>query len=113
MCTVRQNAEQHAIACIAARLARDIDGTIDGLSTICIPHFAMLAAGIDDRQQLSRLVEFEAANCERFAEDMRRFALKHDATRRFLVSDEEALAPERGLMFVAGHKRVNATAKVR
>jgi hypothetical protein len=39
---------------------------------------------------------------------MRRYALKHDAVRRFLVTDEETRAAQRGLMLAAGHRHINS-----
>jgi small GTP-binding protein len=110
-CAVCAEAERDAIASISRRLARDGVHVLEGLSRICVPHFAMLTAAVDDPAVLPRLLEFEGTICERLAEDMRRYALKLDAVRRFLVSDEESAASERALMLAAGHRHVNATAR--
>jgi hypothetical protein len=110
-CAVCIKAEQDAVSSISRRLTDDPTRAVDGLSTLCIPHLAILAAAMDEPSTRTRLLEYEATICERVAEDMRRYALKLDATRRFLVSDEETAASERGLMLVAGHRHVNATAR--
>jgi small GTP-binding protein len=108
-CAVRIKAEQEAIESIARRLGEDEGRTIDSLSTVCVPHFAMLAGVVHDRGALGKLMELEATICERLAEDMRRYGLKHDAIRRFLVTDEETRAAQRGLMLAAGHRHINST----
>jgi small GTP-binding protein len=106
-CAVRIKAEQEAIKSIAGRLNEDEGRTIDSLSTVCAPHFAMLAGVVRDPGVLCKLMAFEATICERLAEDMRRYALKHDAIRRFLVTDEETRAAQRALMLAAGHRHIN------
>jgi small GTP-binding protein len=108
-CAVRIKAERDAIESIARRLDEDEERTIDTLSTVCVPHFGMLAGVVRDRGALCKLMAFEATICERLAEDMRRYALKHDAIRRFLVTDEETRAAQRGLMLAAGHRHINWT----
>jgi hypothetical protein len=90
-------------------LDEDEGRTIDSLSTVCVPHFGMLAGIVRDRGALCKLMAFEATMCERLAEDMRRYALKHDAIRRFLVTDEETRAAQSGLMLAAGHRHINSS----
>ncbi|HVH74000.1 MAG TPA: hypothetical protein VM755_03705 [Stellaceae bacterium] len=43
----------------------------------------------------------------RRAEDMRRYALKHEGVRRHLASDEEEKAAQRALLLLAGHRTLN------
>lgn len=112
-CAVRSEAERDAIASITQRLAEDATRALDGLSTLCIPHLAMLTRDIEEPNVRARLLDFEATVCERLAEDMRRYALKLDAVRRSLLSDEESAAAGRALMLVAGHRHLNATARPR
>ena len=40
---------------------------------------------------------------------MKRYALKRDAVRRHLLSDEETAAARRALLLLAGHRNVNVT----
>jgi hypothetical protein len=67
----------------------------------------MLVAAMRSERAIQDLLEYEAAVLRRFSEDMRRFALKHDAVRRYLASREELTVAERGLLAVAGLQRVN------
>ena len=43
------------------------------------------------------------------ADNLRRYALKHDGLRRYLASDEEEKAAERALMMLAGHRTLNTS----
>jgi hypothetical protein len=68
----------------------------------------MLAKSIEDRATARRLLLSEAHALDRVAEDMHRYALKHDGVRRFLASDEETRADRSALVLLAGHRNVNA-----
>jgi hypothetical protein len=109
LCGVRAKAESEAISAIAHRLVEDEPRTLDSLSAICLPHFAMLATAIEDAKLMPRLMNRQAAILERLAEDMERYALKRDAVRRSLATDEEETAAQRALLLVAGHRNVGAT----
>jgi hypothetical protein len=50
---------------------------------------------------------------ERYAEDMKNFAIKHAGVRRYLASEEETTAAERGLLLVVGRQQVNFMPSVR
>ena len=50
---------------------------------------------------------------ERTAEDMQRYAIRHDALRRALTSAEERNSYLQGLQMLVGHKAVNAVYVVR
>jgi len=104
LCEVRDNAEQEAIAATARRLEEDNTYTC---SAICLPHISTLAAAVRDDKIVRNLVAQQAAMLQRFSEDMRRYALKHDGARRYLASQEETIVAERGLLSVAGRRRVN------
>ena len=72
-----------------------------------------MLAHVDDESAGRRLVLREAAMLERTAEDMQRYAIKHDALRRHLVSQEENDAPLLGLQLLTGHRSVNAVFTIR
>jgi len=42
----------------------------------------------------------------RTAEDLQRYALRHDALRRYLTSEEERRASQLALLLLAGHRNV-------
>jgi small GTP-binding protein len=108
-CTIRDQAEAGAISALANRFAQDHKQTLKSLSAICLPHFAMLSAAVQDAHVVRQLVDHQAALLERVSEDMKRYALKHNATRRYLESQEETTAAERALLLLAGHRNVNTT----
>ena len=46
---------------------------------------------------------------ERTAEDLQRYAIKYDALRRHLTSEEERRASQLALLLLAGHRNLNAS----
>jgi small GTP-binding protein len=111
LCNVRDRAEQRAIEATAQRLASDARRTMDTLSVICISHLCMLLAELPNNTVKRELAERQATILERFSEDMRRYALKHDAVRRHLANQEETAVAERALQSVGGRRNVNFCAR--
>jgi hypothetical protein len=72
----------------------------------------MVTEAIEDAGLIRKLIEREALILERVSEDMKRYALKRDAVRRYLLSDEETAAAHRALLLLAGHRNVNATSRI-
>jgi len=110
LCTVRIKAEEEATAALADRLRDDSQQALQSSSVLCLPHLQLLAAAVDNADARQRLLDREAIVLDRLAEDMRRFATKHDALRRFLASDEETHAYERALTALAGRRNVHRVA---
>jgi hypothetical protein len=106
-CTIRDKAEAEVIAALANRFAQDDKQALKSLSAICLPHFGMLSAAVQDADVVRKLMDHQATLLERVSEDMSRYALKHNATRRYLESQEETTAAERALLLLAGHHNVN------
>lgn len=113
MCTVRKTAESQAVSAIAGRLLKQGINALGSLSAICIPHLAMLSNAVQNPEIVSLLMNHQATLLERLSEDMRRFALKQNATRRYLENKEEMTAAERALLLIAGHRNVTASATSR
>jgi small GTP-binding protein len=113
LCRVQAKAETEAISVLARRLETHQVGAIESLSAICLPHIAVLVASIEDVALLRKLMARQATILERISEDMRRYALKHEGTKRFLMSEEEEKAGDRTLMLIAGHKALNVVRKAR
>jgi hypothetical protein len=109
LCRVRAEAETRAISDLERQLTRSASEALASLSAICIPHFAKLAGAITDRELLRKLIHHQIKLLDRLSEDMKRFTLKHDATRRFLENKEETTAGHRTLSQVVGHSNVNAS----
>jgi GTPase Era involved in 16S rRNA processing len=106
LCVISDKAEQECVATTAKRLEEAGDCSPQ-LSAICLPHLVMVVAAMRSERAIRDLLEYEAAILRRFSEDMRRFALKHDAVRRYMASREELTVAERGLRAVAGLRQVN------
>ncbi len=107
MCQLRAKTEANAVASIVEQLKRECEGTLNSLSAICLPHFQVLVAMINDDAVIQKLLEREATILERVAEDMRRYATKHDAIRRGLASEEETKAAYTALRVLAGLRNVH------
>lgn len=107
LCRVCAQAETEAIASIAGSLKQDPDDGLNSLSAVCLPHLRGLIAAVDDTALTQKLLAREAFILERLSEDMRRYATKHDAVRRFLASEEEKSSSQRALLALAGLRNVN------
>ena len=111
MCALRDKAEARSISGLAGRFRKSADETLTGLSAVCLTHLGMLAESLADDSSLLRvLATHHVELLERVAEDMRAFALKHDAVRRPLETREEQTAAERALFLLAGLRNVNFAA---
>jgi hypothetical protein len=107
LCDVRNKAELQAVNAVATWLRQDTSQTLNSLSAICLPHLSMLAAAASNPEITRRLMERQATILQRVSEDMKRYALKQDAVRRFLASQEDMTAAQRALMFLSGRNNVN------
>jgi GTP-binding protein EngB required for normal cell division len=112
-CDVRWKAEDDAIEAIMARRAKA--GSLDRtpLSPLCLPHLRLILARSTDEELSRYLLECEADLLERTAEDMQRYAVRHEALRRGLTSVEERNSYLQALQMLVGHKAVNAVYVVR
>jgi small GTP-binding protein len=102
-CEAAVRAASTAVGAAALRLSRNPDSELRNLSAICIPHLEPLLAAIGDSSLVRRVLFRQADLLDRLSEDMRRFALKQDASRRYLASKEELGAAQRGLRALVGH----------
>jgi GTP-binding protein EngB required for normal cell division len=103
VCHFLAEQEQGIASDVAARLLATTDQFRPGL---CILHLhSVLKTGLPE--EIAReLIAAEAETFERRARDMRMYALKHDALRRELVTEEEQNAYHRGLAWVAGDRTI-------
>jgi GTP-binding protein EngB required for normal cell division len=112
LCRERDKCEMDAVRLQSARLTENVSG-LASLPALCLPHLMMLSAQAKDARIVRKLVERQAALLQRLSEDMKRNTLRIDAARRYLTSDEENTAAERGLLAVAGHRNVNFDCRTR
>lgn len=91
---------------VAERLRGDPANETAALSGICMLHLPdlidALVAAPDGATLAQRILSRESAILARLAEDLRRYATKHDALRRQLATPEETGAAARSLQIVAG-----------
>jgi len=107
VCDAQAAAQSVAVTAVAGRLRQNSDQAFASLSEICLPHLWALVAALGNSPVTAKLLQHEAALLWRMAEDMRRYALKHDGLRRYLASDEETKSAARALMVLAGHRTLN------
>jgi small GTP-binding protein len=108
VCEVRIEAERRAVE-LAATSARSVSGAGGGiLGACCLPHLTSVIAVLGPGEPARILLHAHARLLERTAEDLQRYALRHDALRRYLTSQEERSASQLTLLLLAGHRSVNA-----
>lgn len=107
LCKVRADAEGAAIAVTACRLNAAGQPALNALSSICLPHLVPLVGAIPNDDLVRSMLRRHATILGRYAEDMRRYAVKHDGLSRHLASREEATVAERGLLLLSGQRQVN------
>lgn len=108
VCEIRIEAEERAVN-LAAAAARDaFAARSTTLGACCLPHLCSVAAVLGPGEPARVLLHAHAYLLERTAEDLQRYALRHDALRRYLTSEEERRASQLALLLLAGHKSINA-----
>jgi GTP-binding protein EngB required for normal cell division len=107
-CHVQASAEEDALSKLSSKMTEAVRNGPQDLPLLCFLHLPALLARTTDVELARKLTEQQADICERVSENMQRSALKHDARRRALLSDEERRAHLQGLMILAGHRRVAA-----
>lgn len=112
-CEVRWAAEDKAVQALFARRAKAGSSERMSLSPLCLPHLRLVLARCTDDSLSRYLLEWEAQLLERTAEDMQRYAIRHDALRRWLTSAEERNSYLQALQMLVGHRNVNAIFTVR
>ena len=102
LCEVARQAERAAIDSIVTgiRCARIVPGY--DRSALCMPHLAGLV-GFLAPDAVRQTILRQSALMARLAEDAQRFALRHDAYRRDLLSKEDYAAVERAWRVLLDH----------
>lgn len=108
VCQVRIDAEKRAVDRAVANLQK-VDGSPNGnLPACCLPHLKMIVSVLGKGRAAELLLKAHAHFFERIAEDAQRYALRHDALRRHLTSEEERRASQLMLLMLAGHRSLCA-----
>jgi len=108
VCQVRVEAERKTVDEAVAELRR-LEASINGrLPAFCLLHLAMVIGHLGKGRVAEALLNAHAQFFERMAEDAQRYALRHDALRRHLTSEEERRASQLMLLMLAGHRSLCA-----
>lgn len=102
LCRLCMDTLREAVADIVRNLQQDTKRVAGSLSGICMVHLPALVSALEDAELTGQVLKREAAILSRLADDLRRYATKHDAIRRQLASAEETEAADRTLKLIAG-----------
>jgi len=107
VCEVRRGATDRAVAEIAELARRTPEGNVS-LPACCLGHLLQVADVLGSGITAQRFIDAHAKLLERTSEDLQRYALKHDALRRYLTSEEERRASQIALLLLAGHRNLTS-----
>lgn len=108
VCRVRTKQEVSSVELLRSRLEKEEAQQ----SSLCLQHTALVLARMQAPERITRLLQDQAALLTRTSEDLQRYALKHDALRRYLASDEDNQAALRALVLLSGHRSLAAPWKI-
>jgi small GTP-binding protein len=106
VCRVCATARERAVNRIVERWRIDPGVAARSHSVLCLQHIGLILERLEDPKVAESVIAREAWILDRVAEDMRRYATKHDAIRRQLASAEEIAAGERAIKLIAGLRNV-------
>lgn len=108
VCSTEADASRARITELAARVRAGSDLDV---AAICLPHLAGIAETLgDDPARRARFIERQAAVLERFADSMRRFAIRLDASDRSGLGREDHEAARHGQDALVGRPAADAPA---
>lgn len=111
LCGVTTTTEKRIITQIVSTLSSEVPPD-DHHFSLCLPHLILALEVVPNKEVSLPLIRQMCAALERTAENMQRYALKHEGLRRELMSDEEWHAPEFGLALTVGDRRVQPSSKI-
>jgi small GTP-binding protein len=101
-CQIAASYEKKTAESLALRLEYSGPNIPRRFSAICLPHLGRVLATLRGPSIRAGLLHRQADLLERFANDMRRFALKQDAGQRWALNKEELAAAQRGSRALVG-----------
>jgi len=108
VCEVRIAAERKAVLEVADAVREMAGSNEERLPACCLPHLVATVGTLRKGKPVQSLLNAHAYLLERTAEDLQRYALRHDALRRYLTSEEERQSAQLILLLLAGHRSINA-----
>jgi hypothetical protein len=110
-CHLISAVEEHAAGEVASSLASSETTASINLPPLCLPHLWSVLRMRPD-PNLARVLLLEQSRVlETLAENMQRYALKHDAVRRQLATEGEQQAHKRGLLRLVGSRDLSRLCK--
>jgi hypothetical protein len=105
-CRAALEAEVTTVQEIAEHLDKTANG--DGIrdKRFCLTHLEKLLLSLHSTSAGAKLLVRESDALRRIAENLQRFALKHEGRRSDLITEEEWQAPKQALTLLAGHRNV-------
>jgi len=105
VCAFLREGEQSQIKMLSASLEEAANKELYARSQgVCLRHLAMLVKASPNRETIRFLFQRASTVFQLISEDMENFALKREATRRHLVSEDEEDAYLRAVIHLAGAK---------
>jgi len=105
-CRRALEAEHAAVDEIVERLEKS--GEENGVreKRVCLTHLEQILLSLHSVKAGGELLERESEALRRVAENLQRYALKHEGRRSDLITEEEWQAPKQALTLLAGHRNV-------
>jgi ribosome biogenesis GTPase A len=105
-CVKAREAEQAAVRDLVRRLESAAEGNQAAEPRFCLTHLEAMLLALRDLSVAKRLLEREGEMLRRIAENLQRYALRHEGRRSDLIAEEEWQAPRQALTLLAGHHSV-------
>jgi GTP-binding protein EngB required for normal cell division len=105
MCEAAAEAEKRAIAKFISKIGRS-DSSRELRWSLCLRHLVHVLSEISDLEVRQRLVHGISQALQEVAENMQRYALRHEGLRRDLASEEEVHAAQVGITLLVGHRNI-------
>lgn len=109
MCRVMYRAEEDALAEIAKSLDADPQKET---SAVCFRHVGKVLRRLQSSEAATTLVQRTAQLLQRTAQDMARYAIKHEGIRRYLATEEEKNAYLRAIFLLVGPRGLSTPVQV-
>lgn len=107
VCEVCRQLERDAIKETASVIRTKAEEVGAHFPALCLNHLALITDLLGVGPIVQALIRSHARLLERTAEDLQRYAVKHDALRRHLTSEEERRASQLALLLLAGHRNLS------
>ncbi|HUI74052.1 MAG TPA: dynamin family protein [Candidatus Acidoferrum sp.] len=104
-CQKALHAEQEAVRQLVGHLQAGGNGGGTG-KRLCLTHLEAVLLALHDSSAGRELLLRESEVFRRVAENLQRYALKHEGRRSDLITEEEWQAPKQALTLLTGHRNV-------